>query len=90
MFKDCANESKRRVRRDVSKLKPPFVPYIISGLSKRIIIVERTLCGSTGRSALGPSQVAGSGNGMRSQHWGESVWPRVFALGCPEQPWATA
>lgn len=57
------------MRRDVSKLKPPFVPHIISGLSKRIIIIERNLCGSTGHSALGHGQVAGSGNGMSPQHW---------------------
>lgn len=60
--------------RDVSKLKLPFVFYIISSLSQGIIIIEENQGGCTRRSALGDSQVGLSGASLGSQHWDESIW----------------
>jgi len=62
------------VRRDVSKLKLPFVSYIISNLSQGIIIIEKNQGGCIRRSALGDSQVGLSGASPGSQHWDESIW----------------
>lgn len=62
------------MRRDVSKLKLPFVSYIISSLSQGIIIIEENQGGCTRHSALGDSQVGLSGASLGSQHWDESIW----------------
>lgn len=62
------------MRRDVSKLKLPFVSYIISNLSQGIIIIEKNQGGCTRRSALGDSQVGLLGASPGSQHWDESIW----------------
>lgn len=62
------------MRRDVSKLKLPFVSYIISSLSQGIIIIEENQGGCTRRSALGDSQVSLSGASLGSQYWDESIW----------------
>lgn len=78
---------RRNGERGCFKLKLPFVPYITSTLSQRVIIIEKNGGRCTGRSALGEGQVVLSGTRVSSQHWNEcTLHNRVFSLWFPGHP----